>query len=121
MRTQSIDTSPEAERVLIALLRQKGIARRFQLTAALSRSVMVSSRLTIQQQYPGFTEQEALFFATRYSWGQTRADELFQAAKRREIWPAFSTIELQAAFFPIIHALEQMNITYALSGSLARS
>jgi hypothetical protein len=121
MKTQSIDTSPEAERVLIALLRQKGVSRRFQLTASMSRSVMVASRLNCQQQYPDFTEQEAMFFSARYSWGQTLVDELRQAAEQRRIFPTFSTIELQAAFFPVVRTLEQMGITCALTGSLARS
>lgn len=120
MRTQSIDTSPEAERVLIALLRQKGVTRRFRLTASLSNSAKVSRCLYLQKQ-SGLTEWEAMFLSAQYSLGQYLSHELRQAAERRQIFPAFSAIELQTALFPVMQALEQMGIICALTGSLARS
>ncbi len=121
MRTQSIDTHPDAERVLIALLRQKGVSKRFQLTASMSRSIMVAAQLARQQQQPGLTEQEALFSSLERSLGQVLTAELRQVAERRQIFPAFATVELQAALFPVVQALEQMNRACALTGSLARS
>jgi len=121
MRTQSIDTSPEAERFLIALLRQNGVAKRFRLTASLSRSAMIGGPLARQQQQPGLTEQEALLSSFRYSLGQALMDELRQVAEQRQILPTYSTVELEAAFVPVIQALEHMGIACALTGSLARS
>lgn len=121
MRTQSIDTSPAAERVQIALLRQRGPARRFQLAVSLSRSVRIAALLARQHRHPGLTEQEAMFLSAAYSWGNVFTAELRQLAQQRQILPAFTTIDLVAAFLPVIRTLEQMGIPCALTGSFARS
>ncbi|HEY3992982.1 MAG TPA: hypothetical protein VGM01_08910 [Ktedonobacteraceae bacterium] len=121
MRTQSMDTSPEAERFLITLLHQRGAAKRFHLAASMSYSAKVAALLAFQQEKPGLDEQEALFHAEELSWGSSLVAELRQVAEQRQIWPEFSTISLEAAFIPILQALEQMGITCALTGSLARS
>lgn len=121
MRTQSIDTSPEAERVQIAILRRKGVRNSFRITTSMSDSLRVAALLARQQQQPGLTEQEAMFAATERSLGRSLATELRQIAVQRQIVPSFSTIELKAAFVPVVQALEQMNIPCALTGSFARS
>jgi hypothetical protein len=119
MRTQSIDTSPEAERFLIALLRQKGVARRFQLTASLSRSTMVGAPLALQHQHQTFSEQESLFVSIARSLGSSLTQELRQVAEQRQIFLAFSGIDLQAVLFSALNAFEQAGIVCALTGSLA--
>jgi hypothetical protein len=121
MRTQSIDTSPEAERVQIAILRKKGLSNSYRITASLSRSIRVAALLARQQQQPGLTEQDAVFAAFERSWGPSLATELRQVVEQRQIVPTFSAIELEAAFVPVVQALEQMGIACALTGSFARS
>lgn len=121
MRTQSSDTHPEVERVLIALLRQKGVTRRFQLTASLSHSMMIGGPLARQQQQPELTEADALFESVERSLGQSLTTELRLVAERRQVLPAFATVDLAATLFPVMQALEKMSITCALTGSLARS
>ena len=74
MRTQSVDTSPEAERVLIALLRQKGVTRRFRITASLSNSMKVSSGRYLQQQWD-LAEQKAIILDAQYAQVQQTAQE----------------------------------------------
>lgn len=58
MRTQSRDTSPEAERVLIELLRQAPTWRRLQLTDRMSRTVRDLSLAGLRARHPAATEAE---------------------------------------------------------------
>ena len=60
MRTLSPDTSPAAEAVQIALLRQAGAARRAELCLSLSRSVIELSRRALREQMPGADERTVL-------------------------------------------------------------
>lgn len=58
MRTQSPDTSPEAERVLIELLRQAPPWRRLQLTDRMSAMVRSLSWAGLRARHPGASEAE---------------------------------------------------------------
>jgi hypothetical protein len=58
MRTQSPDTSPEAERVLVALLRRTPPWRRLQLADHMSRSVRGLSLAGLRARYPKASEAE---------------------------------------------------------------
>ena len=52
MKTQSADTSPEAERVRLALLRAASAARRLELVSALSRMVLQLSANGLRRTHP---------------------------------------------------------------------
>ena len=119
MRTQSIDTSPDAERVQIALLRKRGVSKRFRSTASLSGSTMMASQLYRQQKSSGMTEQNAMFLSVEHPLGQTLVNELRRASEQRQIFPDFSTIDMQSALFPVLKALEEAGIACALTGPLA--
>ena len=58
MRTQSRDTSPEGERVLIELLRQAPTWRRLQLADRMSRMVRDLSLAGLRARYPRATDAE---------------------------------------------------------------
>lgn len=58
MRTQSRDTSPEAERVLIELLRQAPAWRKLQLTDQMSSMVRDLSLAGLRVRHPAATEAE---------------------------------------------------------------
>ena len=85
MRTQSPDTSPDAERVQIELLRKASEARRFGLVRSLSKSVIQWSRQTIRQEHPDASEEElALLFVAVY-YNQELADAVrADLARRRQ-------------------------------------
>ena len=85
MRTQSPDTSPDAERVQIELLRKASEARRFGLVRSLSKSVIQWSRQTIRQAHPDASEEElALLFVAVY-YNQELADAVrADLARRRQ-------------------------------------
>jgi hypothetical protein len=58
MRTQSPDTSPEAERVLIELLRQAPAWRRLQLADRMSSAVRGLSLAGLRSRHPQASEAE---------------------------------------------------------------
>lgn len=58
MRTQSADTSPEAERVLIELLRQAPAWRRLQLADRMSNMVRGLSLAGLRARHPKASEAE---------------------------------------------------------------
>jgi hypothetical protein len=64
MRTQSADTTPEAEAVLVAGLRRFSPARRLQMAAALTRMTRQLSWTGLCRRYPTASEEEL-----RYRWG----------------------------------------------------
>jgi hypothetical protein len=121
MRTQSIDTSPEAERFLVALLRQRGVAKRFHLAASMSSSYKVAALLARHHEQPGLTEQEIMFASAERLLGHSCVVKLRQIAEQRQMLPTFSEVDLSAAFIPVVQAFENMGISCALTGTLARS
>lgn len=84
MRTQSPDTSPEAERVQIELLRKAGEARRFELMRSMSKSVTQWSRESIRQRYPEANEEELAVHFVALCYGQKLADGLQAELARRQ-------------------------------------
>jgi len=58
MRTQSPDTSPEAERVLIELLRKAPAWRRLQLTDRMSNTARALSLAGLRTRHPKASEAE---------------------------------------------------------------
>ena len=58
MRTQSLDTSPEAERVLVALLRRTPSWRRLQLADQMSKSARGLSLAGLRARFPTASEAE---------------------------------------------------------------
>lgn len=85
MRTQSSDTSPEAERVQINLLRQAGVARRFQLFSSLNKSAIQWSRASIRKAHPEASEDELAILFVALCYGQRLADGLrTDLAQRRQ-------------------------------------
>jgi hypothetical protein len=119
MRTQSIDTSPEAERVQIAILRKASVSQRFRRTASMSHLTMMSAQRYLQQKNAHVTGLEAMFLSVEHSFGKAITQELRQASEMRQIFPAFATVPMQSALFPVLSALKNVGITCALAGPLA--
>ena len=84
MRTQSMDTSPEAERVQIELIRKASPAKLFSLVRSLSRTRIQTSRATIRRLHPDASEEElALIFLELY-YGKELADRVRADLERRK-------------------------------------
>jgi hypothetical protein len=84
MRTQSIDTSPEAERGQIELIRQASVSKRFSITEAWSQFLVEANRQGIRQRHPDASEVEIglIFIANNY--GQALADKVRVELARRK-------------------------------------
>jgi hypothetical protein len=64
------DTSPEAEQVQMALLRQASIARRLSLVSDLSQMVLQLSWQGLQRTHPRASEQEIRLRSVALNYGQ---------------------------------------------------
>ncbi|MGI9062057.1 MAG: hypothetical protein ACR2H5_26175 [Ktedonobacteraceae bacterium] len=120
MRTQSSDTSPEAERVQIELIRKAPITKRVALMAELSQFLIEAHKQGIRQTHPNTNEKEVglIFVANNYS--QTLADKLKVYPPATRITNTTPhTYHLFDALTPIVTALELLGVTYYLSGAFA--
>jgi hypothetical protein len=83
MAILSRDTSPEAERVQIELMRQAGPTRRFALARSLSQFTMELTRRSIRRRHPHASEEEiGLIFISLY-YGPELAEQVRAYLARR--------------------------------------
>ena len=82
---RSADTSPEAERVQIELLRRASAARRAQLALSLSNTTLRLAWRAIREANPGATEDEIAVALVAQCYGSTLANRLrtYLEARRR--------------------------------------
>ncbi len=120
MRTQSIDTHPEAERVMIELIREAPVSKRFRLVQSLTQSALWSSLQAWRERYPDASEQEAAVqvVSTCYSSGLALCVQ--EALERRESWHV-QPIDLMAAMLPAVRAFDHLGVSSYLAGSIASS
>ena len=73
---QSPDTSPQAERVQIELIRQASVSERISRVRSLSQTVMFLSRRAIQRANPSLSEQEVDLAFVSNHYGEKLAKRL---------------------------------------------
>ena len=76
MRTQSMDTSPEAEHVQIELIRKASIAKRFTIMEAWSQFLIEANKLSICRNHPDLSEEEVGLIFVANNYGQALANRL---------------------------------------------
>jgi hypothetical protein len=76
MRTQSPDTSPEAERVQIELIRQASSARLFGLVRSLSQTLLRASRKNIHNLHPELSKVELDLLFVELYYGKELAERV---------------------------------------------
>ena len=84
MITQSSDTTPEAEKIQIELLRKATISRRMSIVRSLSQTVMYLSRRAIKRANPSFTEREVDIAFVANHYGQDLAERLRIYLKQKD-------------------------------------
>ncbi len=84
MRTQSMDTSPEAERVQIELIRKASPAKRFTLMEAWSQFLIEANKQGIRKNRPDLNEEEVGLIFVANNYGQALADQLREDLSRRK-------------------------------------
>src|SRR5689334_15627437 len=117
MRTQSPDTSPEAERVQIELLRRATPARRLALAVELSQMVLEMAWRAIRRLSPELDEREARLRWVELTYGEALADQLRSSAAGRPIVNIPPNI--RAGLLPVIAIFDQLGIPYYIGGSVA--
>jgi hypothetical protein len=120
MKTQSIDTSPEFERIQIARIRMFSAAKKFQSVRSWTQSITsanlhsaYSASDTIQERHLATT-----FVAREY--GDSLAHLFFTAIEKQPEWRLHPP-DIQEALLPIIDVAEDLNIPTLLVGSVASS
>ena len=76
METQSVDTRPEAEEVLISLYRQAGVAKKFSQVRSLSQAALQLSRRAIARANKRLSEREIDILFVSYHYGEAIAARL---------------------------------------------
>ncbi len=119
MKTQSPDTSLDAELVLIGMIRKAPMSRRFAFVQAWA-SMLEAGNQYVRQLHPQANDEEVrlLFFERQY--GKDLADELRRALHTYGIQVA-DTPDYLRAIRPLAKICEDLDIPYALSGLLASS
>lgn len=70
------DTSPEIEKVQIALFRKAGVAQRVMRLQSLSQTMVNLSRRAIARSHPEFNQQQVDLFFVRLHYGDKLAEGL---------------------------------------------
>jgi hypothetical protein len=120
MRTQSLDTHPEAERVLIEVIRKASITKRFQLVQSLTQSARWSSIQTWLQSHPETQERDAALHLVTCSFGAGMAQIARIALEQDDGWHV-QPANILAVITPAIAAFHELGVPCYLGGSLASS
>lgn len=120
MRTQSVDTHPEAERIMIELIRSSPMSKRFRLVQSLTQSAFWATVHAWQTRDREASEQEAALHVLSCSYGPGLAKLVQAALERREDWH-LQPIDLLTVMLPARCALEDLHVPYYLGGSIASS
>ena len=120
MRTQSVDTHPEAERIMIEPIRSSPMSKRFRVVQSLTQSAFWAAVHTWQGHHHEASEHEAAVHVLSSSYGPGLAKLVQAALERCEGWH-LQPIDLLAVMYPALHALEDLHVPYYLGGSIASS
>ena len=85
MITQSTDTNPEVERLLISLLRKLNPTQKLEQVQSFSSSIINLSKRAIDRANPLLSKDEKNILFVRYHYGSKLADKLGKFLKQREM------------------------------------
>src|SRR5437899_6569367 len=120
MRTQSVDTHPDAERIMIEVVRRSPVSKRFKLVQSLTQSTFWSNIQAWRESHREASEQEAAVHFLSCYYGTGLAQRVQAALEKRERWH-MQPIELMAVMLPALHAFDELCVPYYLAGSIASS
>ena len=76
MISQSPDTTPEAEKVQIELIRESSVSKRISRVRSLSQTAIYLSRRAIQRTNPSLSDREVDFAFVELHYGKDLAERL---------------------------------------------
>jgi len=79
-----MDTSPEAERVQIELIRKASSEKLFGLVRSLSQSLILMNRQTLRKLHPEMNEEELALMFVELNYGKELADHVRADLRRRK-------------------------------------
>ena len=120
MAPQSVDTQPEAERIMIDVIRKASMSKRFRLVQSLTQSARWSSLRAWRECHPGADEQEAAMGYISCSYGRTFAQLVQGALQRRQGWHVQPT-DLVSVMLPALEVFDDLGAPSYLAGSIASS
>ena len=120
MRTQSIDTSPEAEQMLVELLRKAPAWKRFRLVQSLTQGALWSHVSIWKDSHHNISEYEAAIEVVSSMYGTTLALCVQSALAKCKDWH-IQTTDLMTSTLPLVHLFEELDIPCYLGGSIASS
>ena len=85
MISQSPDTSPEAEKVQIELIRKLSVAQRISKVRSLSQTTMYLSRRAIRRANPSLSEREVDLAFVAHHYGEDLAQSLRLYMERKQL------------------------------------
>jgi hypothetical protein len=123
MRTQSRDTHPEAERVLIDLIRKAPIAKRFGLVRSTTASLLKANLRDIEKSFPTASESEIaqqFLLRSRQTQSQAMAEALTIALRNRQSCH-IGNPDVLLPIRSVTDIVEKHHLTHYIGGSLASS
>jgi hypothetical protein len=121
MKTQSPDTSLDAEAVLIELIRKASIGKRFNLVRSMTKQTIWANMHCWRESHPKANEQDAAIHFVSFNYGSALAAQLQTVLELREQQWHEEPADLVTVMNPAIAVLEQLAIPYYLAGSVASS
>jgi hypothetical protein len=119
MKTQSQDTSIEAEHVLIDLIRKASVAKRFQLVQSLTQGSFLANIQAQKNNLDG-DERETLIHFASILYGTQLAQQLQTALMIDPSWH-IQPVDLATLIFEVAQVLDELHAEWYLGGSLASS
>jgi hypothetical protein len=120
MRTQSIDTSPEFERIQIARIRAFSAAKKFTSVRSWTQSITSANLHSADNSSDDILERDrAVAFVAR-EYGDHLAHLFFSAIEKQPKW-RLQMPDIQEALLPILDSAEQLDVPALLIGSVAGS
>ena len=127
-RTQSIDTSIEAEQFQVDLLRRAGALKRFRQARMLTESARTASWWAVRKAHPELSRLQAVLFFVKLVYGEQLAAELEQVFEQRKRngmalneEKMMLSQDMLDALNPVIDLLGKLNVPYLIGGSVASS
>lgn len=120
MRTQSADTTLDAERMMIKLIRNASMSKRFKLVQSLTQSTLWSHIHAWQERHQEAGEIDAAVHLASRLYGFAIAQRVQTALDKRADWH-IQPADLLAVILPALRAFEDLQVAYYLGGSVASS
>lgn len=119
MRTQSTDTQPDVERVLIDMIRYAPMSKRFHLVQALTQT-MLWANVHAWCNHQQTSERDAAVHVLSCTYGPLLAQQTVDALSKREGWH-MQPIDLGILLFSTLRRLKALGLPAYVAGSIASS